>query len=449
MLQSNGGYAMNYVVCKLISDDDFTISNSHYLVNLTNKNDYYSTFYKYYRRLYQFPVFFTNEALDLFYISLIVYYADRKARRSETDDAWTREFKLFIPVLELDKWEKNKSLLENLISFLSGDIWHFEFRKRGLNDKERKVSNGISRYKKTITPDSFCMLSGGVDSFIGAIDLINDSKNIAFVSHYGGGKGVKQYQDYVIKKLVERYSLNEENFFSFNASPVRSKEEVENNISLEDTARTRSFMFFAHAIILASAVDKPIDLYIPENGLISLNIPLTSTRLGSSSTRTTHPYYMELLQILLINLGLEIKLKNPYQFLTKGEMIMNCKDREFLRENIPNTMSCSHPDVGRYQKENAPTHCGTCLPCIIRRASIEKAYDIDKTLYRDKDFQRGKSKIELNSYKIGVLDFKSSLSRISFKIQESGPINSNIDNYTDLYKRGMKELAQLLDKYNG
>ena len=39
------------------------------------------------------------------------------------------------------------------------------------------------------------MLSGGLDSFIGAINLLKDGKSPIFVSHYGGGKGVKIYQD--------------------------------------------------------------------------------------------------------------------------------------------------------------------------------------------------------------------------------------------------------------
>ena len=34
----------------------------------------------------------------------------------------------------------------------------------------------------------------------------------------------------------------------------------------EDTTRSRSFMFFSHAIAYASAMGKEIDLIIPENG---------------------------------------------------------------------------------------------------------------------------------------------------------------------------------------
>lgn len=81
---------------------------------------------------------------------------------------------------------------------------------------------------------------------------------------------------------------------------------------------TFSFLYvFSHAIAYASAMGKEIELIIPENGLISLNIPLAYTRTGTSSTRTTHPHYMKMLQELIAELGLQVKIKNPFQFKTK------------------------------------------------------------------------------------------------------------------------------------
>ena len=60
-------------------------------------------------------------------------------------------------------------------------------------------------------------------------------------------------------------------------------------------------------------------------------------------------HYMKMLQDLIAELGIHVKIKNPFQFKTKGEMILECKDREFLQEILDKTMSCSHPDVGRHQ----------------------------------------------------------------------------------------------------
>ncbi len=317
----------------------------------------------------------------------------------------------------------------------------FEFRERELNSKETVVSRGIERYKKNKhQPKAVCMLSGGLDSFIGAIDILNEEKDIWFVGHYGGGKGVIEYQKNVIGKLISEYKLSSNQFFNFFASPLKG---------IEDTTRTRSFMFFAHAIILSSAINTDTTLYIPENGLISLNIPLTNTRLGSSSTRTTHPYYLGLLQQLLVNFGLKIQLHNPYQFKTKGEMISECKNPIFLKANISQTMSCSHPDLGRYAGHSKPSHCGSCLPCIIRRAAIEHAYQNDDSSYRDKDFRIRGAADNLRSFKIGVRDYIHNKVDAALTIQISGPIVNNLDNYCDVYRTGMNELKLLLDKYNG
>lgn len=63
---------MKNIVCKLTNSDVFAIDEASVEVNLINKEDYHSTFYNLLRRLYQFPKFFNYEALDLFYISLMV-----------------------------------------------------------------------------------------------------------------------------------------------------------------------------------------------------------------------------------------------------------------------------------------------------------------------------------------------------------------------------------------
>lgn len=430
---------MTEFIFKLNTDDSFKV-DSAIEVDLTSKADYNQTFFKRLRPLYRMPSFFQNEALDLWYISLMVYYVDRKVLRNGTFDNWTREVKLYIPVLEVDKWNQNKALLIEMISYLSGDIWDFEFRKRELNEKEIRISENVARsyISSKYAPDYFCMLSGGLDSFIGAIDLLKESKNIAFIGHYGGGKGVKPFQDKVISLLKDKFKLQDEQFFNFNATPIGG---------IEDTTRTRSFMFFMHAIVLASCMNKEIDLYIPENGLISLNIPLTNSRLGSSSTRTTHPYYLKMFQELLEKLGIKIRLINPYQFYTKGEMLSNCKDLDFIKEQYKETMSCSHPDQIRWVKGSfKPKHCGTCLPCTIRRASILRAFENDVTEYRDPDYKNRKANIELRSYKIGLLNFDEK--NKEFTVQIAGKIEEHLDEYDSLYDRGMKELATFINTKN-
>lgn len=85
-------------------------------------------------------------------------------------------------------------------------------------DDENKYIKGRWRYRRSvrkIDSDIFCMLSGGLDSFIGAINLLKDGEKPIFVSHYGGGKGVKIYQDKVINSLKTQYSIDSKRFFRF------------------------------------------------------------------------------------------------------------------------------------------------------------------------------------------------------------------------------------------
>ncbi len=439
MLYSNGRTNMNEINFIINSDDSHVVSKA-INVELFNKDEYHYNFFNKKRRFYRLPNFFSNEAIDLCYISLMIYYADKKFLRKDSFDAWTRNIKIYIPVLEIDKWNTHKELLINLLSYLSGDIWNIQFRKRDYTELELKFKKNIPlRYKTDkFEFEAISMLSGGLDSFIGAIDLLNRNIDTAFLGHYGGGKGVKPYQDTINNLLIEKYKVNLNNFFNFYAAPLNCH---------EDSSRTRSFMFFTHAIILASSFKRKTKIYIPENGLISLNIPLTNTRLGTSSTRTTHPYYLDLFQELINKLDLNSELTNLYQFKTKGEMISECKNNKFLEDNYNKTMSCSHPDLPRYKGKSKSMHCGTCLPCIIRRSSIYSAYGTDKTQYFDPSFEEKKAKADLKSYKIGIKKFNEHMNS-PFTIQIAGEIKSNMEKYSILYKRGMKELKNFLNTIN-
>ena len=418
------------------SDDDFRPDHVDQTIELNNAKAFSYTFWQ---KKDRYPEWYDTKAIDLLYIALAVFAADRSLLRIDAKDGWCREIELHIPVLNYDIFSDNGELIDSILNYLTGDKWHIVFRPRDYNDLEIKHRDRKARKDKPEKQyDKICMFSGGMDSFIGAVDLLETctDKNTLFVSHYGGGKGVKEYQDALINAFRNEYSLEQRDFCQFYAKAVDGK---------EDTTRSRSFMFFAHAIAIASAMAKQIELIIPENGLISLNIPMTYSRIGSSSTRTTHPYYMNKLQILLDNLGLNIKLKNPYQFMTKGEMLLECKNQGFMIKNIGNTMSCSHPDVGRNRGERETMHCGYCLPCVIRQSALKHANVKDNCFYYDREFMKVKeAKTIYNSYKLGVSAFDPQYAFMT--IQQNGALDYNIDEYASLYVRGMKELKDYLDE---
>ena len=101
-------------------------------------------------------------------------------------------------------------------------------------------------------------------------------------------------------------------------------------------------------------------------------------------------------------------------------------------------MSCSHPDNGRMLGEKKARHCGYCLPCVIRQAAIKRAGMVDNSSYRNNHFRNGEtSKICLNSYRLGLRKYNPKYAFMT--IQLSGPIENDIEYYTNLYMRGMEE----------
>src|SRR5690606_16666221 len=75
----------------------------------------------------------------------------------------------------------------------------------------------------------------------------------------------------------------------------------------ENTTRTRAIHFYALAIALADA--RGLDrVEVPENGFTGLNLSFGNDRGGVLSTRSTHPWTIHLLQSLLDDAGIEVRL---------------------------------------------------------------------------------------------------------------------------------------------
>src|SRR5206468_929889 len=79
---------------------------------------------------------------------------------------------------------------------------------------------------------------------------------------------------------------------TFRARVGFDQNDFSRDMDTESSTRGRSFLFFALAALAASGIPGRTTFYVPENGLISLNVPLDILRVGACSTRTTHPFYM-------------------------------------------------------------------------------------------------------------------------------------------------------------
>ena len=83
-------------------------------------------------------------------------------------------------------WEKSRALLSNTLEFLTGDKWRFFFRERpkGFTKiTKRPKDNDQEELQLDDKPSVACLFSGGLDSFIGAIDLLVAGEDPLFVSH--------------------------------------------------------------------------------------------------------------------------------------------------------------------------------------------------------------------------------------------------------------------------
>lgn len=382
---------------------------------------------------------------DLLNLAMGVYTIDQVVSREHYGFmGWSRHFKLFVTVYEPNKWTPCKGSIEDLLSFLSGDKWEINFRQR--NESLKRLKFSFDPNPKKIQKVS--LFSGGMDSFVGAVDLLTDKIKVGFVSHYKRG-----IESSVQARLYQelRKKFGEESFVSyqFYVQPNQNH----NDTTKEASSRARSFLFMCLGLGVANSLGKNVDFVIPENGLISLNIPLTGTRLSSHSTRTTHPYYFKMFKDFVSAIGIENQIINPYQFHTKGEMMEQCKDQLLLKKLGPKTLSCSHPDHSRWAGYSPGSHCGYCVPCLIRQAAEMKSR-VTGTRYihniiKAPPSQTTQSGSDIRAFKLALerMEQKSDIS-IIFDILSSGPVpfkdESELKKYVNIYKRGMNEVKKLL-----
>lgn len=292
---------------------------------------------------------------DFATFALAVSAADLSVARAPSADGWTRVIELHVAQVDPQPFVECTSLLQEMLRFLSGDFWHLHFEPGGL-------SAPASTAPKSFDADCVSLLSGGVDSLVGAIDLTHQGRKPLFVSQMA--KGDSETQVRYAKKLGAG-----ERHLQWNHN-IRVVHETERS------TRGRSIVFFAFAALAASALaveQRPVKVYVPENGFISLNVPLNAGRAGSLSTKTTHPVFLERLQRVWSALGLQAELVRPYAFKTKGEMMAECVDQTMLAELVGESTSC-----GRFGYYNY-THCGRCVPCLVRRSSFLRAGLLDTT----------------------------------------------------------------------
>ncbi len=358
---------------------------------------------------------------DFVLFCFAVYAADIAVLRKESEDGWTRQIELEITLNDPSPWERNRKIAENMLRVLTGDFWELRFREGGPTPPRGQ--------RRLCDRDCVALLSGGLDSLVGGIDIVASGRRPIFVSQLafedsarqvsyaralGGGDWHQQWSHRVVFKGKK-----------------------------ETSTRARSMAFYGLAVLATSLLSSTQpEVLVPENGFISLNPPLLPGRMSSLSTRTTHPLFMRMLQELLKGLDIEARLHMPYRFKTKGEMLRECSDQAALERYACDSTSC-----GRFRTYNR-MHCGRCVPCMVRKAAIHHWGLADTTKYKFSSLSSsGKTSADdpmavacavLSAEQSGIDSFLGAT--LSF-----APLDDR-QKYRRVIEEGLRELAVLLRK---
>ena len=359
----------------------------------------------------------SDASWDFLSIALAAFAADRFVLRSDAEDGWTRVISLDVALHNPKPWLTQIPRLQSALRFLTGDIWQISIRGGGVAAPKFPA--------KLSDRDAICLFSGGLDSLLGALKLVGKGRRPFLVSQ-GSPKEVHP-QDY----LSQMIKLNS---FRFDGR-VNERWEA----PYEGSTRGRSLLFFAYGVVAASAHNLG-EILIPENGLIAINPPFTPRRLGSLSTRTTHPYFLSELEGVLAGAGINIKLTNMFEGMTKGEMLKECKHTDIAK------LAAASYSCGKGKRLNG--QCGRCVPCLIRRASFLAAGIADKSVYKTK-IEKSKKNDDVLAARIATSRAKkASKEEIARWSMRSGPLPADPVRRKKIIgavSRGLTELGVFLD----
>ncbi len=374
-------------------------------------------------------------AQDLVAIAVAVFLSDRTITRRNT---WERSIELEIPVQDCDAWNGVRGDLEVMLNVLTSDGWNLTFVQR---------PEAAPEFGQRPKCDLVSLFSGGADSLCGAIRAISDGTNVILASHWDWG-GHSKYQTDLVRRLKERFpnQISHQQMRVARSSKQLTGEKFRN----ETSRRSRSLLFLALGAAIAS-VEPTRALWIPENGYASLNVPLAGERLGSLSTRTTHPLFLSQLKTVLNRVGMSTEINNPFVDKTKGEMFAEIGDlmgKTFSSELLSLSHSCAHVRYAKGTGRPPSTQCGICFGCLVRRAAFHAADLADQTTYLHSDIARtqmpnhlldaGLSEVRTVQYAVERGISQSDLLALGLSEEQS------LSDSVALARRGLAELGDLI-----
>jgi 7-cyano-7-deazaguanine synthase in queuosine biosynthesis len=320
------------------------------------------------------------KAQDLLEIASYIYYADCSISRGSGKDIflekWQRDITFKIPVSDPIFWNNDriKNLLIENLEYLTDDKFKFDFLP-----PTPKPTQLIIKFPKKVLlfhkPDCICLFSGGLDSLIGSLYLLKEKGlHPLLVSHRSLPK-MDSLQKGLVKNICDKNVEWDFPQISIWINRMGKR-------AIEPTQRSRSFLYLSIASIIAFQINLK-KIFIFENGIVSINLPISAQNLGSLMTRSTHPKFLSLYNELVKEIfSKPFKILNPFIYNTKAQTINKFKKWDQY-ELIQNTISCSYTQG----KTKLQPQCGVCSQCVDRRFSILKnnLEKYDKTEYYEKD----------------------------------------------------------------
>lgn len=300
----------------------------------------------------------TPRTFDLLLIAEAVFAADSLiarggSSRSNLGAAWSRNLEFVLPVKDALFWRSVEEDLVELLGFLTGDRFRFQFVPR--SGKVLK-SPGLGLGHQ-VRADSVVLFSGGLDSLTGSLEALSPpDARVLLVTHCSAQKTLRIQAD-LVRALQRRF------FTRVEWVPARGR--LIGVEARETTQRSRSFLYVALGFAAASLVGlSGISLY--ENGIVSLNLPISRQVIGTMATRTTHPRFLNQAATLLSRVAeAPFTVTNPFAWLTKAEVLERLRSLGSI-DLIGKTTICS----GVRARTREEPLCGCCSQCLDRRFAV-------------------------------------------------------------------------------
>lgn len=305
---------------------------------------------------------------DLLEVALSVYAADRQSPRSSgRTDPGHRRIVVRVAVRDPAFWRRSETTerLSDYLYWLSEDDWRFEFVRRK-SELDFAESRQYLLNSPPEPPASVSLFSGGLDSLAGLAAQMQREPggSRVLVSGYSSSRLASQQRKQValIKSNSEEFGIPPAEIHHL-MLPYGLKHV--NPCKEEDTQRTRAFVFLTFGTIVALKA-RTDTLWVYENGVGAMNLPLSAMQLGVDNYRGVHPRSLAMAEDLFeLVLEERVKIKNPYLFFTKAQMCRYLPSSSLLGL-MRETVSC---DSFPSRLLNRP-QCGLCTSCILRRQAL-------------------------------------------------------------------------------